>query len=120
MTAHAHIQRLISAVKIATMLEECTTEEQRSVVRFLLAKGLNALDIHKEMFPVYDGNCLSLKRFKTGLRNSLKEVRKSQLMPNHVRKWLSQQSKDFYAAGFDALVKRVDKYINIGGGYIEK
>jgi hypothetical protein len=26
-----------------------------------------------------------------------------------VRKWLRQQSKDFYAAGFDALVKTFDK-----------
>jgi hypothetical protein len=30
------------------------------------------------------------------------------------RKWLSQQSKDFYAAGFDVLVKRWDKCINVG------
>jgi hypothetical protein len=37
-----------------------------------------------------------------------------------VRKWLRQQSKDFYAACFDALVKRWDKYINISGGYVEK
>jgi hypothetical protein len=36
------------------------------------------------------------------------------------RKWLRQQSKDFYAAGFDALVKRWDKFINVGGGYVEK
>jgi hypothetical protein len=31
---------------MATVLEECTTEEQRSVVRFLLAKLLNVEDIH--------------------------------------------------------------------------
>jgi hypothetical protein len=37
-----------------------------------------------------------------------------------VRKWLRQQSKDFYAAGFDALVERWDKCINVGGGYVEK
>jgi hypothetical protein len=30
------------AVKMLTMVEECTTEEQRSFVRFLWAKGLNA------------------------------------------------------------------------------
>jgi hypothetical protein len=41
------------------------------------------------------------------------------MMPDQVRKWLRQQSKDFYAAGFDALVKRWDKCINIGGGYVE-
>jgi hypothetical protein len=37
-----------------------------------------------------------------------------------VRKWLRQQSKDFYAAGFDALVKRWDKCINVGGWYVKK
>jgi hypothetical protein len=42
-----------------TVLEDCSTEEQRSVVSFLWAKGLNAKDIHKEMFPVYGGKCLS-------------------------------------------------------------
>jgi hypothetical protein len=37
-----------------------------------------------------------------------------------VRNWLTQQSKDFYAAGFDALVKQRGKCINVGGGYVEK
>jgi histone-lysine N-methyltransferase SETMAR len=37
-----------------------------------------------------------------------------------VRKWLRQQSKDFCAAGFDALVKRWDTCINVGGGFVEK
>jgi histone-lysine N-methyltransferase SETMAR len=37
-----------------------------------------------------------------------------------VRKWLRQQSKDFCAVGFNSLVKRWGKYIDIGGGYVEK
>jgi hypothetical protein len=37
-----------------------------------------------------------------------------------VRNSLRQQSKDFYAASFDALVKRWDKRINVGGGYVEE
>jgi histone-lysine N-methyltransferase SETMAR len=37
-----------------------------------------------------------------------------------VQKWQRQQSKDSYAACFDALVKRWDKCINVGGGYVEK
>jgi hypothetical protein len=41
-----HIQRLLSVVEMATVFEDCITEEQHSVVRFLLAKGLNAKDIH--------------------------------------------------------------------------
>jgi hypothetical protein len=43
---------------MATVLEECTIKEQCSFVHFLCAKGLNAKDIHKEMFPVYGGKCL--------------------------------------------------------------
>jgi hypothetical protein len=40
---------------------------------------------------------------------------------SEVRNWLRQQSqKDFYAASFDALVKRWDKCINVGGGFVEK
>jgi hypothetical protein len=49
---------------MATVFEEYTTEEQRSVVRFLWAKGLSAKDIHKEMFTVYGGKCLSRKMFR--------------------------------------------------------
>jgi hypothetical protein len=37
-----------------------------------------------------------------------------------VWKWLTLWSKDFYAAGFDTLVKWWDNYINVGGGYVEK
>jgi hypothetical protein len=36
------------------------------------------------------------------------------------RKWLRQQPEHFCAAGFDALVKRWDKCVNVGGGYVEK
>jgi hypothetical protein len=32
--AHAPVQRLVSVVKMATVLEECAAVEQRSVVRF--------------------------------------------------------------------------------------
>jgi hypothetical protein len=46
---------------MVAMLEECTAEEQPSVVHFLWAKGLNAKDIHKEMCLVYGGKCLSCK-----------------------------------------------------------
>jgi hypothetical protein len=45
------------------VLEECHTKEQCSVVRFLWTKQLNALDIHKEMFPLYGEKCVSCKVF---------------------------------------------------------
>jgi hypothetical protein len=46
---------------MVTMLEGYTTEEQLSFVRFMWANRLNAKDIHKEIFPVYGGKCLSRK-----------------------------------------------------------
>jgi hypothetical protein len=50
---------LVLVVKL-TFIGECTTEE-RSCCSFLGAEGLNAKDIHKEMFSVYGGKCLSCK-----------------------------------------------------------
>jgi hypothetical protein len=54
---------------MVTVLEDCTTEEQHSVVNFLWAKGLSGKDIHKEMFPVYSGKYLSHKAIYNWLRN---------------------------------------------------
>jgi hypothetical protein len=34
----AHVQRLVSVVKVATVLEDFTTEEQHSVVRSFVGK----------------------------------------------------------------------------------
>jgi hypothetical protein len=45
---------------MVTVLEECITEEYSSFVRCLLAKRLNAKDIHKQMFSVI-WKCLSHK-----------------------------------------------------------
>jgi hypothetical protein len=51
---------------MATVFEDCTTEDQHSVVRFLLwADGLNAKDNHKEIFLVYGRKCLSCKAVAT-------------------------------------------------------
>jgi hypothetical protein len=46
---------LVSVVKLATVLEEYTTEKQRFTVCFLWEKGHNAKDIYKEVFPIYGG-----------------------------------------------------------------
>jgi hypothetical protein len=99
--AHAHLPTMVSVVKMASVLK-CTTEEQRSDVQFLWADGLNAKDIHKEMFPVYDGKCLLCKAFHNWVE-IFSQGRST--VADQVRKWLRQQSKDFYAADFDALVK---------------
>jgi hypothetical protein len=44
--ANAHVSTLVSTDKIVTLLEEYITEEHRSVVRFLWAKGVNAKEIY--------------------------------------------------------------------------
>jgi hypothetical protein len=104
---------------MAAVLEEYTTEEQRSVV-FLWAKELMQRIFTKKCFLCTVGSVCCVKRFSRMSRNSLKDVRKSQMMPDQVRKWLRQQPEDFYAAAFDAVIKRWDQCINVGGEYIEK
>jgi len=37
-----------------------------------------------------------------------------------LRAWFRQQPKEFYAAGFQGLVKRWDKCLNLYGDYAEK
>jgi hypothetical protein len=68
------------------------------------------------MIPVYGGMCLSHKAVQK-FSEGRSKVGDDEM---EVRKCLGQQLEDFYAAGFDALVKRWDKCINVGGGYVEK
>jgi hypothetical protein len=88
-----------------TMFEVCTTKEHRSVVRFLWTKGLNATDIHKEMFSVFGGKCLSCKVVHNWVEKCGKHFTNDEEVEMKVRKWLRPQPRDFYAAGFDTLVK---------------
>jgi hypothetical protein len=56
-------------VKMATVHQGYTTEEQRSVVSPLWVKGLSAKDIRKEMYPVYSGKCLSRRSVHNWVAN---------------------------------------------------
>jgi hypothetical protein len=94
---------------MATVLKEVTTEEQNSVVRILWVKGLSGTDIHEEMFPVYGGKCLSSKAFHSW-------VAKISLMTKRLK--AETTDKRFLCCGFDGLVKRWDRCINVGGGYV--
>jgi hypothetical protein len=88
--------------------------EQRPFVSLLWAKRLNAKDIHKEMFSVYGGKCLSRKAFHSWVEKL------SQGRSKDDETEVRQQSKNFYDAGFDTWVERCDKCINVRGGYVEK
>jgi hypothetical protein len=50
---HAHVQRLVSVVKMETVLELCTTEKQRSVVRLLWAKGYSQRNVSCLLWEVF-------------------------------------------------------------------
>jgi hypothetical protein len=69
---------------MVAVLEEYTTEENRSVVHFLCANRFNTKDIHKEMFPVYDWKSLSHKVVHSWFKKTLKDVLKSQMMPDQI------------------------------------
>jgi head-tail adaptor len=58
------------------------------------------------MFPVYGGKCLSRKAAHNWAEERSKCSADDEEVEMQVRKWLRQQSKDFYAAGFDALIKQ--------------
>jgi hypothetical protein len=72
--------------------------------------------MHKKYFPFTAGSVCCVERFTDGGES----FDDDEEVETEMRKWLRQQSKDFYIACFDTLVKRWDKYIDICGGYFEK
>jgi hypothetical protein len=100
-------------------MSQHTTEEQGFVLRLLWAKGLDAADIHKKMCLAYGGKCLSRKAIHNWVEKFSQRRSRVSDDETEVPNWLRQQSGDFCATGFDSLVKRWDKCINVGGGYVE-
>jgi hypothetical protein len=66
------------------------------------------------MFPVYAGTRSSRKAFHL----AGKYFAGDEEVETEVRKRMRQQSKDFYAAGFNALVKRWNNCISVYKGEI--
>jgi hypothetical protein len=85
----------------------------------LWAKGLNAKDIHKAVFPVYGGKGSSRKAVHNWVEKFSQGCSKVADDETEVWKWLRQQPKYFYAAGLGAIIKRRDKCKNVGRGYVE-
>jgi hypothetical protein len=67
-----------------------TTEEQGSIVLLLWARRPNAKDIHKEMFPVYCGKCLSRKAVHNWVEKCDRCFADDEEVETEVRKWLRQ------------------------------
>jgi hypothetical protein len=118
--AHAHVQRLVSVVKMETVLEECDIEEQRCFCVFLFEQKDSIKGYSRRNVSSLWWKCLSCRAVRNWVEKRGKSFADNEEVETEVRKWLRQQSKDFYAAGVDALVKRWDKCINVGGGYVEK
>jgi hypothetical protein len=71
-------------------------------------------DIHKEVFHVCGWSCKAVHNWvpKTSLIRRRFKRRCGSCRDN--------SQKNFYAAGSQELVKRWDKFINVGGGYVGK
>jgi hypothetical protein len=82
--APAHIQRLVSVVKMVTV----TAEDESSIVLLLWTKGLNGKDINKEMLPVYNGKCLSREAVHNWVDKREKNFCDDDEVETEVRKWL--------------------------------
>jgi hypothetical protein len=106
---------------MVTVFEECTTEEQRYIVFWGQKDSMQRI-FRKKYFLFIVGSVCPVQRFAAGLRNchlgGIRFADDEEVEPE-VRKWLKQKSKDFYAAGLEALVKRWDKCINVGE-HVEK
>jgi hypothetical protein len=88
---------------MATELEKCITEEQRSIVCFCRQKGSIESTFIKKLFLFAVGSSCHVRGSQLDpLRNLLgsKRFADDEEVETEVRKWLRQQSRDFYAAGF--------------------
>jgi hypothetical protein len=71
--------------------------------------------VQRKYFLFTVGSVCRVKRVTTGWQ----KFPDDEEVETEVRKWLRQQSKVSYAAGFDAVVKRRNKCTNVGE-YVEK
>jgi hypothetical protein len=47
---------------MGTLLENCTREEQHSVIKFLWAEEVKLREIHRRMIQQYGGSCMSERK----------------------------------------------------------
>jgi hypothetical protein len=67
--AYAHVQRLVAVVKMATVLEEYTSEEQRFIVHFCGQKDSVQRIFINRCFLFMFGKCLSCKTVHNWVAN---------------------------------------------------
>jgi hypothetical protein len=82
---------------------------------FLWAKGLNAKDIHKEMFPVYGGKCF----WRIAVHNWVEKFFQGRSKVADYARSFAEVAETTRRLLY-APLKRWDKCISVGGCYVEK
>jgi hypothetical protein len=100
---------------MATVLEGCTTEEQRSVVRFLCAKWLNAKIFIKKYFLFTVESACRLKKYITSWKN----FRWWRRNWNESDKVVETTVRRLLCWGFRRTGRAMGQCINVVGGYVE-
>jgi hypothetical protein len=98
---------------MATVLEQCATDEQRSVVRFLWQNDSMQRIFIKKCFLFTVGSVVHNWVEKRG-----KCFADDEEVETDLRKWLRQQSKRLLCCGFRRTGKSIGKYINVGGFFL--
>jgi hypothetical protein len=100
---------------MATVLEECTNEEQSFWGKMSQCKIYS-----KEIFPTYGGKCSLSKAVHNGVEKFTEERSKVVDDVRLAAELAEITVKILVCCGFDALVKRWNKCVSVGGGYVEK
>jgi hypothetical protein len=66
---HAHVQRMVSVVKLATVLEVVLPKSSILLCVFCGQTRLNAKNINNKMFPVHGVKCLSCEAVQNWVAN---------------------------------------------------
>jgi hypothetical protein len=104
---------------MATVYGNYITEKQRCGMFFCWQKDSMQRILIKKRFPFKLESVCRIKRLTTGSRS----VANVSLMMKTLKKRakvVGTTARNFYAAGFDALVRQWNKFISAGGGYVEK
>jgi hypothetical protein len=92
--AYAHVQSLVSVVKWLPCLSVYYRRASFCFAFFCGQKNSMKKNIHKEMFSVYGGKCLSHKAVHKWVEKCGKRFADDEEVEMEVWKWLRQQSKD--------------------------
>ena len=83
--------------------------KQRAVIEFLTAEKVRPIEIHRRMQAVYGGQCVDVSTVRLWVRR-FKDGKLGQ----------ADLSYNFFKDGFQKLVQRWRKFIEVHGDFVEK